>query len=53
LELGRRLWDRVFWAGEHTEVNQFASVHGAWKSGVREAEKILVYLDAQEEAQEE
>jgi len=53
LELGRTLWDRVFWAGEHTEVNQFASVHGAWKSGVREAEKILVCLDAQEEAQEE
>ncbi|KAG8801288.1 hypothetical protein FRC18_007814, partial [Serendipita sp. 400] len=41
LELSRTLWGRLFWAGEHTELNQFASVHGAWTSGVREAEKVL------------
>lgn len=45
LELQRTLWDSVFWAGEHTEVNQFASVHGAWTSGVREAGKILTHLE--------
>ncbi|CAG8660665.1 13303_t:CDS:1, partial [Acaulospora colombiana] len=46
LELSRTLWDKVFWAGEHTEVNRYSTVHGAWTTGVREAEKILVKLEA-------
>ncbi|KIM20703.1 hypothetical protein M408DRAFT_306488, partial [Serendipita vermifera MAFF 305830] len=31
-ELTRTMWDRCFWAGEHTELNQYASVHAAWTS---------------------
>ncbi|KIM29805.1 hypothetical protein M408DRAFT_328625 [Serendipita vermifera MAFF 305830] len=45
VELTRTMWDRCFWAGEHTELNQYASVHAAWTSGIREAEKILVRLE--------
>jgi hypothetical protein len=45
LELSRTMWGRCFWAGEHTEYNQYASVHAAWNSGAREAEKILVCLN--------
>ncbi|KAG8807252.1 hypothetical protein FRC17_004552 [Serendipita sp. 399] len=45
LELSHTLWGRLFWAGEHTELDQFASVHGAWSSGIREAEKVLVKLE--------
>jgi len=41
LELSRTLWGRVFWAGEHTEVDSYASAHGAWFSGDREGKKIL------------
>jgi polyamine oxidase len=41
LELSRTLWGRVFWAGEHTEVDSYASAHGAWLSGDREGRKIL------------
>ena len=29
LELSRTLWGRVFWAGEHTEVDSYASAHTA------------------------
>ncbi|PVG01271.1 amine oxidase [Serendipita vermifera] len=47
LELSRTLWGKIFWAGEHTEVNRYSTVHGAWTTGVREAEKILVKLNAQ------
>jgi lysine-specific histone demethylase 1 len=48
LELSRTLWGRVFWAGEHTHLDQYGSVHGAWNSGLREAEKILVKLENSE-----
>ena len=41
LELSRTLWGRVFWAGEHTEMESYASVHGAWLSGDREGRRIL------------
>lgn len=44
IDLSRPLWDRWFFAGEHTEVDCFATVHGAWISGVREAEKIHTVL---------
>ncbi|KZO95314.1 amine oxidase [Calocera viscosa TUFC12733] len=43
-ELSRPLFGRLFWAGEHTEMDEFASVHGAWASGVREGEKIEIVL---------
>jgi hypothetical protein len=42
LELSRTLWGRVFWAGEHTEVDSYASAHGAWLSGDRKAGKFYV-----------
>ncbi len=31
---------RVFFAGEHTEVDYFSTAHGAYRSGLREADKI-------------
>ena len=33
--------NKVFFAGEHTERNYRASVHGAYLSGIREADKIM------------
>ncbi|KAG8884733.1 hypothetical protein FRB98_002179 [Tulasnella sp. 332] len=50
VELARPLWDRFFFAGEHTEPDHFASVHGAYLSGVREAMKIEDALVALEES---
>jgi hypothetical protein len=47
LELSHTLWGKVFWAGEHTEVDRYSTVHGAWTTGMREAEKILVKLDSE------
>ncbi|KAG8961941.1 hypothetical protein FRC03_004805 [Tulasnella sp. 419] len=44
-ELGHPLWGRFFFAGEHTSMNHFASVHGAYTSGIREADKILGALE--------
>lgn len=48
-ELSHPLWDRFFFAGEHTDQDHFASVHGAYLSGVREAVKIENALVAFEE----
>lgn len=39
-EMARPLWGRWFFAGEHTEPDHFASVHGAYLSGVREGIRI-------------
>lgn len=39
-ELSKSLDNKVFFAGEATEVNYPATVHGAYFSGVREANKI-------------
>lgn len=36
---------RVFFAGEHTSRDYFATVHGAYLSGVRAAEEIIDALD--------
>jgi polyamine oxidase len=33
--------DRVLFAGETTQPEHFATVHGAYLSGVREAQRIL------------
>jgi len=33
--------DRLFFAGEHTEINYRGTVHGAYLSGIREADKII------------
>ncbi|KAG8981827.1 hypothetical protein FRB94_009215 [Tulasnella sp. JGI-2019a] len=50
IELARPLWNRFFFAGEHTEPDHFASVHGAYLSGVREAGKIEDALVALEDS---
>ncbi|EJU02186.1 amine oxidase [Dacryopinax primogenitus] len=44
IELSRPLFGKLFWAGEHTEMDEYASVHGAWASGVREGRAIEVML---------
>lgn len=33
--------NKVFFAGEHTEVDYFSTAHGAYLSGIREANKII------------
>lgn len=33
--------NQLFFAGEHTSVDYFSTVHGAYLSGIREADKIL------------
>lgn len=33
--------DKLFFAGEHTEIDYFSTVHGAYLSGIREADKII------------
>jgi len=36
--------DRVFFAGEHTDLNNPALIQGAYDSGIREAERIVGLL---------
>ncbi|POS02705.1 monoamine oxidase [Flavobacterium croceum DSM 17960] len=40
-DLAEEINDKVFFAGEHTEVDYFSTVHGAYLSGIREANKII------------
>lgn len=40
-DLSEEINDKLFFAGEHTEVDYFSTVHGAYLSGIREADKIL------------
>lgn len=40
-DLAESVNDKLFFAGEHTEVDYFSTAHGAYLSGVREAEKII------------
>lgn len=48
-ELSHPLWNRWFFAGEHTIPDHFASVHGAYLSGVAQGVKIDVALKASSE----
>ncbi|KAB7731214.1 FAD-dependent oxidoreductase [Rudanella paleaurantiibacter] len=43
-DLAEAVNDRLFFAGEHTEVDYFSTVHGAYLSGLREADKIIDLL---------
>ena len=36
--------DKLFFGGEHTEADYFSTTHGAYLSGIREAEKIIALL---------
>jgi polyamine oxidase len=46
VELSRPLWDtRLGFAGEHTELDHFASAHGPAVSGWREAERVHAALE--------
>ncbi|MFY7810902.1 MAG: flavin monoamine oxidase family protein [Flavobacterium sp.] len=40
-EMAKEINDKVFFAGEHTEVDYFSNAHGAYLSGIREANKII------------
>lgn len=40
-DLAEAINDQLFFAGEHTEVDYFSTAHGAYLSGIREAQKII------------
>lgn len=40
-DLAAELDQKLFFAGEHTEVDYFSTAHGAYLSGIREADKII------------
>ena len=40
-DLAEEVNDRLFFAGEHTEADYFSTAHGAYLSGIREADKII------------
>ena len=43
-DLAEEVNDRLFFAGEHTEADYFSTAHGAYLSGIREADKIIALL---------
>lgn len=40
-DLAEEVSNKLFFAGEHTEVDYFSTAHGAYLSGIREATKII------------
>ena len=40
-DLAEEIDDKIFFAGEHTEIDYFSTAHGAYLSGIREADKII------------
>lgn len=40
-DLAASVSDKLFFAGEHTEIDYFSTAHGAYLSGIREADKII------------
>ena len=40
-DLAEEVNDKLFFAGEHTHVDYFSTAHGAYLSGIREADKII------------
>ncbi len=40
-DLAEEINDKLFFGGEHTEADYFSTVHGAYLSGIREADKII------------
>ena len=43
-DIAEEVNDKLFFGGEHTEVDYFSTVHGAYLSGLREAAKIIDLL---------
>lgn len=43
-DLAAEINNKVFFAGEHTEIDYFSTAHGAYLSGIREADKIIDLL---------
>lgn len=40
-DLAAEIGNKVFFAGEHTHIDYYSTAHGAYLSGIREADKIL------------
>jgi monoamine oxidase len=40
-DLAEPIGTKVFFAGEHTERDYFSTAHGAYLSGIREANRII------------
>lgn len=40
-DIAEEINDRLFFGGEHTETDFFSTAHGAYLSGIREADKII------------
>ena len=40
-DLAEEIQDKLFFAGEHTHIDYFSTAHGAYLSGIREANKII------------
>ncbi|MEZ4912385.1 MAG: NAD(P)/FAD-dependent oxidoreductase [Saprospiraceae bacterium] len=40
-DLAEQVNNRLFFAGEHTHIDYFSTAHGAYLSGIREADKII------------
>lgn len=40
-DLAQEVNNKLFFAGEHTEIDYFSTAHGAYLSGIREADKII------------
>lgn len=52
LEFSVPIWGGAFgFAGEHTHHDRYASVHGAYESGLREAKRVGIELTMREEGQ--
>jgi monoamine oxidase len=43
-DIAEEVNDKLFFGGEHTEADYFSTAHGAYLSGIREAEKIIALL---------
>ncbi len=40
-DLAEEVYGKLFFAGEHTHIDYFSTAHGAYLSGIREADKII------------